>query len=282
MFPCFDGIQPTTSAFDGVAEMCLRSVCCLLSAWSRDNDSLNGGWVLAGTSPFPDTFTQQHAVWLPFVTQIQMWPANKGINVLCNLKPKADFLNCRSLCLFVLNMSGFLQKAPHALFETTKSMKKYDKRLFGTTAVACWQFTVGSGLRLIEVFGRHREGGGVWFCPPLISWKESWRKNKRWTVRNNVVLSRAQLIVLILLLPACHVAPSCMNGVDCVKITEISFHILIMYLEYSSVYVNKFTLLKAVTESFVSKKHVLYPKYLVISSRFCRLSVIYLHFLNLL
>lgn len=39
-------------------------------------------------------------------------------------------------------------------------------------------------------------------------------------------------------------APSCMNGVDCLKFCEISFHILIMYLGYSSVYVNKFTLLQ--------------------------------------
>ena len=39
-------------------------------------------------------------------------------------------------------------------------------------------------------------------------------------------------------------APSCMNGVDCVKFSEISFHILIMYLDYSSVYINKFTLLQ--------------------------------------
>lgn len=190
--------------------------------------------------------------------------------------PKLIFLIAVCCVLFVLNMSGFLRKAPHALFETTKSMKKYDKRLFGTRVVACWQFMVGSGLRLIEVFGRHRVGG-VLFCPPLISCKESWRKNKGWTVRNNVVLSRAQLIVLILLLPACHVAPSCMNGVDCVKMTEISFHIPIMYLEYSSVYVNKFTLLKAVTEGFVSK-HSLYLKYLVISCRFCWLSVLSLHF----
>lgn len=36
-------------------------------------------------------------------------------------------------------------------------------------------------------------------------------------------------------------APSCMNGVDCLKLCEISFHILIMYLDYSSVYVSKFT-----------------------------------------
>lgn len=39
-------------------------------------------------------------------------------------------------------------------------------------------------------------------------------------------------------------APSCMNGVDCVKFSEISFHILIMYLDYSSVYINKFALLQ--------------------------------------
>lgn len=39
-------------------------------------------------------------------------------------------------------------------------------------------------------------------------------------------------------------APSCMNGVDCLKFCEISFHVLIMYLDFSSVYVNKFTLLK--------------------------------------
>ena len=37
-------------------------------------------------------------------------------------------------------------------------------------------------------------------------------------------------------------APSCMNGVDCVKFCEISFHILIIHLDYSSVHVNKFTL----------------------------------------
>lgn len=53
-----------------------------------------------------------------------------------------------------------MQKVPRALFETTKSIKKYDKRLLDTTIVACWQFTVGSGLRLIEVFGSHWMGGG--------------------------------------------------------------------------------------------------------------------------
>lgn len=38
-------------------------------------------------------------------------------------------------------------------------------------------------------------------------------------------------------------APSCMNGADCPKLCEISFHILIMYFDYSQACVNKLTLL---------------------------------------
>lgn len=49
---CLFVVQTATSAFDWVDEICLHSVCCLLSAWSRDNESLNKGWVQAGTHSF--------------------------------------------------------------------------------------------------------------------------------------------------------------------------------------------------------------------------------------
>lgn len=194
--------------------MCLCSACCLLSAWSRDNEGLNGGWVQAGTHPFSDTFAQQHAVWLPFVTQIQMWPANKGGSVLCNLEPEADVPNCRTLCLFVLNMSGFLQKAPPGFVWNNTGPEKNTTKGFDILAPPQWLVSSlwwEADCQWLK-FGRHA-GSEIWFCPPQISCKESWRKkNKRWAARNNVVLSRAQLIVLILLLQACHVPPAAWMG----------------------------------------------------------------------
>lgn len=117
---CLFVVQTATSAFDGVDEMCLhRSASCVLFVISAEQRQWQPEWRMSSGwhSPFSDIFTQQNVVWLPFVTQIQMWPANKGSSVLSNLKPKADFLNCCLLCSFVLNMSGFSQKAPQALSE---------------------------------------------------------------------------------------------------------------------------------------------------------------------
>lgn len=60
-------------------------------------------------------------------------------------------------------------------------------------ALTSRRLKVGSGWQRIEVFGKRRKGGG-YFCLPPIS-----------CARNNAVLSCAQLIVLILPLPAGHV-----------------------------------------------------------------------------
>lgn len=153
MFPCFDGDLPVCCPDCHISLWWSRwdaSASCVLFVISAEQRQWQPEWRMSSGwhSPFSHTFTQQNAVWLPFVTQIQMWPANKGSSVLSNLKPKADFLNCCLLCLFVLNMSGFSQKVPQALFETLKSLKKHHKRLirFGTIVLAGLQFTVGSGL----------------------------------------------------------------------------------------------------------------------------------------
>lgn len=203
---------------------------------------------------FSDTFTQQHAVWLPFVTQIQMWPANKGSSVLCNLEPKADVLNCRSLCLFVLNMSGFLQKAPRSFVWNNKEPEKTAQK-----ALTFWHRRSG----LFAVYG------GEVNC----EWLKFGRRTGEW----DLVLSSSDKLQgeleekqAVSSEEQCGIesrsadrpnpsaagmscAPSCMNGVDCLEFCEISFHILIMYLDYSSVYVNKFTLLQ-------QWQKVLFPK----------------------
>lgn len=64
---------------------------------------------------------------LPFVTQIQMWPANKGSSVRSNLKPKADFLNC--CCLFVLNMRVFTKSTSSFIWNNEESEKVPQKAL---------------------------------------------------------------------------------------------------------------------------------------------------------
>ena len=48
-----------------------------------------------------------------------------------------------------------------------------------------------------------------------------------------MVLSCAQLIVLIPMLQACHVPTAAMNGVDCLNLCKISFLLPIMYSDYS-------------------------------------------------
>lgn len=70
-------------------------------------------------------------------------------------------------------------------------------------------------------------------------------------------------------------APSCMNGVDCVKFCEISFHILIMYLDYSSVYVNKFTLLQQSQEVLFWNTYCQIVEW-EIFAHFAEVSVLYL------
>lgn len=185
--------------------MCLHSVCCLLSAWSRDNESLNRGWVQAGTRP---------VFWYSCVaafchSNTDVTCEQRQQCAPCNLEPKADFLNCRSLCLFVPEHELFLQKAPFSFVWNNKEPERSATNGFDILAprrrlVLSLRWEVDCEWLK---FGR-RMGGEIWFCPPLISCKESWRKNKRWAARNNVVLSRAQLIVLILLLQACHVPPA--------------------------------------------------------------------------
>lgn len=59
-------------------------------------------------------------------------------------------------------MSGFLQKANLSFVRTNKDHEKVRQKAFWYhhSGFACWQFTVGSGLQLIEVFGSHWRGGG--------------------------------------------------------------------------------------------------------------------------
>lgn len=113
-FPCFDGDLPVIcwpdchislwwSRWDvcSVCAVCYHCGAETMRAWMEDE------FRLAHT--LSETLAEQRTVWLPFVTQIQMWPVNKSSSVLGNLKPRADFLNCRLLCLFVLNMSCFMK-----------------------------------------------------------------------------------------------------------------------------------------------------------------------------
>lgn len=115
----------------------------------------------------------------------------------------------------------FLRKAPQALFE--KAVAFWQHRS-GLKAASSGRWTASDWLKL----GSHK-GAGIWFCPPLISCKESCRKNKRWAARNNVALSRS----------AERPNPSA-AGLSCARsasmeeivwLSEICFHILVIYLE---------------------------------------------------
>lgn len=206
-------VQTATSAFDGVDEMRLHSVCCLLSVWSRDNEGLNGAWVQAGTRPL---LIHSHSSMLCgdlLSLKYRCDPRTKAAVCSVISSPKLVFLIAFCCVYLSRTWARFFfthtqKKAPRALFETIKRPeKKVPQKGFDVLAPASW-LVCGREVDCDWLkFGR-RAWGEIWFCPPLISCKESWRKNKRWAARNNVVLSRAQLIVLILLLQACHVPPA--------------------------------------------------------------------------
>lgn len=200
---------------DTRVRVCLQFVICEEQRQWELEWGMSWGW---HTHPF----WYIHTAWQPFVSQIQMWPANKGSSVLCNLRPKADFLNCHFLCVFLLNMRTL---ASHVKLCPTQAKAPQRALTFshhhgGVLAVYSGKWTP-SDWSLAGVRGE------IWFCPPLISCEESWRKNKRWAARNNVVLSCAQLIALILMLQACHVLRAAWME-QIVRFSEISFHILIM------------------------------------------------------
>lgn len=74
-----------------------------------------------------------------------MWPANKRIGVLCNLKPLV--VSCLYVFSPVMYMSVFAQGGAN------KYTSSFD-------IMAFWQFKVRSGWRTIEVFGVPWMGGG--------------------------------------------------------------------------------------------------------------------------
>lgn len=180
---CLFVVQTATSAFDGVDEMCLHRVCCLLSVLSRDNDSLNGGWVQAGTHPF-----------LIYSHSRMLCGCLLSLKYRCDLRTKAAVCSLISspklifliaVCCVHLSWTwvGFYKKRLKLCLNIKEPEKVPQKALTFWHHHTGW-FAVNGG-----------KWTWNWLCPPLISCKESLRKNKRWARRNNVVLSRAQLIV---------------------------------------------------------------------------------------
>lgn len=184
---------------------CIRCVCMVCAVCYQFAAETMRVWMEDEFRLIHTPLSEQHAVWLSFVTQIQMWPPNKGSTVLCNHRHKADFLN-GCLYSYVRNISVFfvffMQNTPSFVFNNDHSWKTltFWHWLCGLLAV-CGKWTVSDWILAVV-------GMEIWFCPTLISCEGSWRKKKRWAARNNAVLSRAQLIVLIRLLQACHVPPA--------------------------------------------------------------------------
>lgn len=183
---------------------------------------------------------------------LKYWHDLRTKAAVCNLKPKADFLNCHWLYL-VVHVSCFYKKtAPWALFETIRSTKKWRKRLWhlGTTIVQCW----GSGLRVIEVWqawgGRDLALSSTDKLQGELEEKQAVSSEEQCGIESHSA-DRPNPCAA-----AMSCAPSCMNGADCLKFWEISFHILIMHLDYSSVCDNKLTLLEQQRKVDVGNIHV--------------------------
>lgn len=148
-----------------------------------------------------------------------MCTVNKAAVCSVISKPKAHSLNCH-YSIFISS------EHEHVFFLLIcgRKKKKYNKRRWhsGPAVLAFEWFTVGCGPPLTEVWQASEQK--MRLCAPLISCAESRRKNKHRAARNNVALRGSQLIVLILLLPACHV-PSAAWMSRLSQLWAIYFHI---------------------------------------------------------
>lgn len=147
---------------------------------------------------------------------------NKGISVLCNLKPKADFLNYLPLCSFVANIWRGGRK--HNLGLCLKQQRA--QKSAPQKALALWHRRSGS----LEVYnGRWRVDwfkylagiwwarGGIWFCPPLINCKECWGEKQAVNSEEQCGIESRSADRPNPCASGVSCALSCMNGADCVN-----------------------------------------------------------------
>lgn len=215
-------VQTATSAFDGVDEMRLHSVCCLLSVWSRDNEGLNGAWVQAGTRPL---LIHSHSSMLCgdlLSLKYRCDPRTKAAVCSVISSPKLVFLI--AFCCVYLSRTWARFFFTHTQKKSTSSFvwnnkaagkKSTTKGLWrlGTGVMACLR--EGSGLRLIEVWQACMRGDLVLSSSDKLQGELEEKQAVSSEEQCGIESRSADCPNPSAAGVSC--APSCMNGVDCVK-----------------------------------------------------------------